>query len=350
MPFLPARWDLLEPGEGAGHDEEHVGGVDLDELLVRMLAAPLRRNRRDGTLEDLEQCLLHALARDIPGDGRVLGLAGDLVDLVDVDDAGFGALDVVVRGLDQLEEDVFHVFADVAGFSERRRIRHGEGHIEALGESLGEVGLATAGGTDEQDVGLRDLHIVDHGIRRGDGVACTNALVVVVDSDRERLLGGLLSDYVFLEKVEDLAGLRKLELARGLFASFGQALLDDLVAQLDTFITDVDTGTGDQLLYLLLALATEGTFEQIGALTYTSHARPPPGLGLCYAPHSRDRNPVISGLSDTTVGQILSLTRVDDTVRTVTIFDPGEPRPRKPPFGRSRLQGQPNDTETRERR
>src|SRR5258708_12433717 len=30
----------------------------------------------------------------------------DLVDLIDVDDPGFGLLDVVVRGLDELEQDV----------------------------------------------------------------------------------------------------------------------------------------------------------------------------------------------------------------------------------------------------
>ena len=94
MPRLPTRGgdDVLEPGERAGHDEQHVRRVDLDELLVRMLAAALRRNRGDRALEDLQQRLLHALARDVARDRRVLGLAGDLVDLVDVDDAGLGAL------------------------------------------------------------------------------------------------------------------------------------------------------------------------------------------------------------------------------------------------------------------
>jgi len=234
--------------------------------------------------EDLEQCLLHTFARDIPGDGRVLRFTGDLVDLVDVDDAGLGALHVIVRGLDELEEDVLHVFPDVAGLGESRRVRHSEGHIEPLSQRLGEVGLATPGGTDEQNIRLGDLHVVDHGIRRRDRVAGADALVVVVDRDRERLLCGLLADHILLEEVEDLAWLRKLELAGRLFTGFGQAFLDDLVAQLDAFVANVHTGTGDQLLHLLLALATEGTFEQISTLTYTSHARPPPGLGLCHTP------------------------------------------------------------------
>src|SRR5215471_16323806 len=59
----PARRDdLLEPVEGAAADEQNVGGVDLQELLLRMLAAALRRHRRDGAFHDLEQRLLHTLA------------------------------------------------------------------------------------------------------------------------------------------------------------------------------------------------------------------------------------------------------------------------------------------------
>ena len=137
--------DVFEPGEGAGHDEQHVRRVDLDELLVRVLAAALRRNRGDGALEDLQQRLLDALARDVARDRRVLGLAGDLVDLVDVDDAGLGALRVEVGGLDQLEQDVLDVFADVAGLGQRGGIGDGERNVEALREGLREVGLAAAG-------------------------------------------------------------------------------------------------------------------------------------------------------------------------------------------------------------
>ena len=110
----PALDDLVDAGERTTADEQDVGGVDLDELLVGVLAAPLRRHRGGGALQDLQQGLLHALAGDVTGDRRVLGLAGDLVDLVDVDDPGLGLLDVVVGGLDQLEQDVLDVLADVA--------------------------------------------------------------------------------------------------------------------------------------------------------------------------------------------------------------------------------------------
>src|SRR5581483_8493147 len=102
----PLLDDLLQTREGATHDEQHVRGVDLDELLVRVLPAALRRHRGGGALDDLKQRLLDTLAGDVTGDRRVLRLASHLVDLVDVDDPGLGLLDVVVRGLDQLEQDV----------------------------------------------------------------------------------------------------------------------------------------------------------------------------------------------------------------------------------------------------
>jgi hypothetical protein len=105
-----------------------------------------------------QQRLLHTLAGDVTRDRRVFALAGDLVDLVDVDDPGLGAFDIVIGGLDQFEQDVLDVLADVAGFGERRRIRDGERHIEHLGQRLGQVGLAAAGGPEHQDVGLGQLH------------------------------------------------------------------------------------------------------------------------------------------------------------------------------------------------
>ena len=156
----PRTDDVLEPREGAGHDEEHVGGVDLDEFLVRVLASALRRDRGHGALEDLQERLLHALARNVPGNGGVLALARDLVDLIDVDDALLGLFDVIVGGLDEFEEDVLNVLADVAGLGQGRGVGDGERDVEAAGEGLGQVGLAAAGGADQQDVGLGDLDVV----------------------------------------------------------------------------------------------------------------------------------------------------------------------------------------------
>ena len=66
--------DLLEAREGAAADEQDVGRVDLEEFLLRMLAAALRRNRGGRAFHQLEQRLLHALARDVAGDRRLSDL------------------------------------------------------------------------------------------------------------------------------------------------------------------------------------------------------------------------------------------------------------------------------------
>ena len=83
-----ARNHLLQTDKRPAADKQDVRGIDRRELLVRMLAAALRRNIRDRAFQNLQQRLLHTFARNIARDGWILVLAADLVDFVDVDDAG----------------------------------------------------------------------------------------------------------------------------------------------------------------------------------------------------------------------------------------------------------------------
>src|SRR4029078_2729754 len=151
--------DLFQPVECAAAHEQDVLGVDLDVFLLRVLASALRRNRGNRAFQDLEQRLLDALTGDVPGDARVLRLAGDLVDLVDVDDAPPALGDVEFPGLKQPHHDVLHIFADVTRFGEGGRVRDGEGNVEDSGEGLGQQGLSDAGGADQEDVGLIELDL-----------------------------------------------------------------------------------------------------------------------------------------------------------------------------------------------
>ena len=123
---------------------------------------PPGRHRGDRALEDLEEGLLDALAGDVARDRRVVRLPRDLVDLVDVDDPGLGLLDVEV-GLDQLEEDVLDVLADVAGLRERGRVGDRERDVEDPRERLREERLAAAGRA-EEDVRLLQLDVAVVGL------------------------------------------------------------------------------------------------------------------------------------------------------------------------------------------
>jgi hypothetical protein len=187
-------------------DEEDVPGVDLDVFLVRMLAPGLRRNVRNGALDNLQERLLHAFTGDVTRDARVVRLPRDLVDLIDVDDAALGAGDIA-RVLDQAEEDVLDILTDIPGLCQRGGVGDGEGDIQDARERLGKVGLAGAGRADEEHVALLQLDIV---LQLG-----VDALVMVVDGDGEDLLRPVLPDDVVVEVL--IEGLRRRDIRRDRF-------------------------------------------------------------------------------------------------------------------------------------
>ena len=246
-----------------------------------MLAPALWRDGSNGAFQDLQQCLLHALAGDVAGDRRVVALAGNLVDLIDIDDAALRALHIEVRGLQELQQDVFHVFADVAGFGERGGIGNSERHVQHPRQSLGQVGLTGTGRPKHQDVGLGDLHLVLvlraaaswAGRARRCLLLGADALVVVVHRHRQDALGLILANDVLVQEGRNLARAWQLIGRLLLLRVLGRAqlFLDDFVAQLNTLVADVDTAASDELLHLLLALATKRTLEQISAFLHACH-------------------------------------------------------------------------------
>jgi hypothetical protein len=72
------------------------------------------------------------------------------------------------------------------------------------------------------------------------------ALVVVVDRDRQRALGRLLADHVVVEVGLDLVGRRQVAARLALLVTRGQFVADDLVAQVDALVADEDRGARDQ--------------------------------------------------------------------------------------------------------
>ena len=231
-----------------------------------VLAPALRRHRGGGPLEDLQKRLLDAFAGDVAGDRGVVGLARDLVDLVDVDDPRLRLFDVVVGGLDQLQKDVLDVLADVPGLGQRGRVSDREGDVEDPRQGLGEQRLAASGRAQHHNVRLLQL---DLGLfRLGD----LDPLVVVVDGDREGALGGLLADHVLLQHVVDFPRFRQVLQLEGGWRR--QLLVDDLVAEVDALVADVDAWPGDQLFDLALGLSAEAAEELLVRIGGTCQRNP----------------------------------------------------------------------------
>ena len=323
--------DLIQTHKGTAADEQNVGRVDLQQFLLGMLTAAGWRNAGHRALKNLKQCLLNALARDITGDGEVLGLAGDLVDLVHVDNAHLRALNIAIGGVDELEQDVLHVLANVAGLGERGGIGNGKRHLENARERLGKQGLTGTGGAEQQDVGLGELHLVHVIVKLGAharclvkgghrGTALDHATVVVVHGNRHGALGVLLAHDIGRKLVIDLVrrrhvrnhltvvlelktlrlgvngGLRRslavvveetweIAVAGGVHKVRSQRLLQDLGAGGDALVTDKDVG---RALYettdLALLFSAEGAADGVAVLVkvvlhVTCHPRRPSRRG-----------------------------------------------------------------------
>src|SRR3972149_8092856 len=188
-----------------------------------MLATSLRRHAGHAPLDDLEQRLLGAFAGDVAGDGGAVGLARDLVYLVDVDDAPLRLGYIEVRRLDKVEQDVLDILADVPRLSEGSRVGDGEGNVEHLGEGARQQGLAAARRPGEQDGGLLPVDAVR-------AMAAGDALVVVVHGNAPDLLGLVLADDVVAGVVADGAGDRRRDGGR-LAPGAALVFLEDVLAE-----------------------------------------------------------------------------------------------------------------------
>jgi len=203
----------------------------------------------------------------------VLSLAGDLVDLVDVDDTSGRLLDVVVGVVEQVLDDVLDVLADVAGLGEAGGVGDGEGDVEEARQRLRQQRLARSRRPDEQDVRLLQLDVVagpaGHRPLGPLRLARVDALVVVVDRDREDLLRPLLPHHVVVEERLDLRRGRQRH-RRAALVALG-LLGDDVVAQPDALVADVDGGAGDELANLALALPAERAAQVSVVVLFSAH-------------------------------------------------------------------------------
>ena len=226
-----------------------------------MLASTLRRNVGDGTFENLQQSLLHALAGNITGDGRIFVFTPDLIDFINVDDAGLGAAHVSIRRLQQFQNNVLDVFADITGFGERGGVDNGKRHIEHASQSLRQQSLAGSGGADQHDVRLREFDAV-----AGFLPVHEDALVMIVDRDRQLFLGLLLPNYVFIK--ERFYFLRLGQLVGSAAGRSGRAVVfQNGIAHRHALVANVRprviTGRRDQFGYRVLRFVAERTAKNL---------------------------------------------------------------------------------------
>ena len=128
--------------ERAAAHEQHIVGLDLQEVLMRMLAPALRRDIGFAALDYLEQRLLHAFARHITSNRRIDALARDLVYLVYVDNALFGARHIVVGSLDETQQDVLDILTNIARLGQRGGVSDGERDLQDARKRLSYMRLA----------------------------------------------------------------------------------------------------------------------------------------------------------------------------------------------------------------
>ena len=242
-----------------------------------MLAPALRWHVADGALNDFEKRLLHAFARDVARDADVLCLAADLIDLVDVNDADLSAGDIVIRGLKEAQDDVFDVFADVAGLRERGGVRDAEGDVQNACEGLGEECFAATGGADEQDVALFELHIAGgegggdfaaafrSAVFRGELLSVEDALVVIVHGHAEHFFGMRLSDDMLVQQRHDVRRARDEQAGRARLSFLAVFPVEDVFADVDAVVANVHARPRDEFAHLRMAFAAEGTEGNVGA-------------------------------------------------------------------------------------
>ena len=200
-----------------------------------VLASAMGRNICDAAFDDLQEGLLNAFAGDVARDGAIWTLARNLVDFVDVDDSLLGPGDIGVCGMNEMQENIFHVFPNVSGLGYRRGVCNGKGYVEDVGEGLREEGLAGACRPHQENVCLLKFDI-----RRRQEVG-SDALVMVVHRHTQNLLWSFLANDVLVElSVYPLWGNalgKNVRIARLLGRRWG-ILDDDLPAQGDALIAD----------------------------------------------------------------------------------------------------------------
>ena len=222
-----------------------------------MLAASFRRDVNDIAFEEFQHRLLDTLAGHVARDGRIVALAGDLVNLVDEHDSPLGLRHIEISLLEKPREDALDILPDIAGLGQDSRVHNRERNVQQFCYRLGQQGLSCSGRAHKQDVGLLQLDSVVRLVHQ----IVVDPLVVVVDRDGEHLLGAVLTDDIFIKKLLDLDRLfQRVEPPQGfpfLIGSAPESVLKVVVGKFDTVAADEAVDTLEQERNITLRPAAE---------------------------------------------------------------------------------------------
>ena len=229
---------------------------------MRMLPAALGRHSGFGSFQDLQQRLLNAFSADIPGNGHIFSLAGNFVDFINIDNTALRLLYIPVCCLDQPQQDRFHVIAHIAGFRHTGGVSNGKGDLQDLRKRLGQIGLAASGGSQQQDIALLEFHILPL-------LFAVDPFVVVVHCHAQGALRPFLADDVFVQCLFHLRRseqFHRTELFAFLITDEEILIVQDLIAQGNALIADIDVGTGHKPFHHPLFLPAEGAARSLSAV------------------------------------------------------------------------------------
>ena len=217
----------------------------MDHLLLGMLTTALWWNAGNSAFNNFQEGLLNPFTRYITGDGDILPFFGNLINLIYIDDTPFCPVNVEIRRLKELEQNIFNILSHITGLSQGCRISDGKGDIEALGQGLSQEGLARTSWANHQDIGLLNIHIV-----LTTSILEIDALVVIVDRHCQGTFCPILADDIVVENIEQLLRFWRIrQVCQDLFCQF---FSDNFLCQFDTLITDENIVSCDDFLYFFL--------------------------------------------------------------------------------------------------
>ena len=162
------------------------------------------------------------------------------------------ALDIIVCCLNEAEQNVFYVLADITCLGECRCVCNCKRNVDQFGQCLCQIRFSGTGRSEHQNVALLQFDV--------GGCTGKHSFVMVVNSNGEHFFRLILSDYVVIQKCFDFLWFDQVDLVGILLAvQILKFFLNDLRADCHAVITDVyHVRACDQLAYLIFSLMAKG--------------------------------------------------------------------------------------------